>query len=158
MNITHRALGEIVVDDEFDPLEVDAASHHIRTNQAPHLPLGKPPHDLIALARAPVRMDRVGVDPIKHELVRELFRALDRLDKDQDGRGELARGDEGAEGEEFVVFAVDEEEALVDRGRRRFSASGWSRTRLRRGEGVIQRMGRGGRRGTECQWVWSQGG
>lgn len=148
VNVTHRALRKIVVDDEFDPLEVDPASHHIRTNQTPHLALRKPPHDLVSLARAPVRMDRVGVDPIKHELVREFFRALDRLDKDQDGRGELAGGDEGAEGEELVVFAVDEEEALVDRGRRRFSASRTQAFTVRVGG---RRKNRRETRGTGCQ-------
>lgn len=127
MNVTHRALGEIVVDDEFDSLEVDSASHHVGTDQAPHFALCKLPDDLVALARAPVRMDRVGVDPVKHELVGEFLGALDRLDKDEDGRGELAGRDEGSEREEFVVFAVDKEQALLDRGRRCFSARSRSR-------------------------------
>lgn len=117
MDVAHRALRKVVVDDEFDALEVDAARHDVRADQAPHFALCKLADDIVAFGGAPIGVNRVGVDPVEHELVREFLGALDGLDKDEDGRRELARSDQGSEREEFVVFAVDKEERLVDRRR-----------------------------------------
>jgi hypothetical protein len=114
VDVAHRTLRKVVVDDELHPLEVHSARHNVRTDQTPHLPRRKSPHDLIPLLRAPLSMNRVGVDAVEGKLVDELFRALDGLNEDEDGRGELARGDEGTEGEELVVFSVDEGEGLGD--------------------------------------------
>lgn len=115
VDIAHGALREVVVDDELDALEVDAARHDVRADEAPHLALCEARDDLVALFGRAVGVDRVGVDAVKDELVGELLRALDRLDEDEDRRSELARRDERAQREELVVLGVDKRERLVDR-------------------------------------------
>lgn len=114
VDVAHGALREVVVDDQLDALEVDSPAHHVRADEHPDLSFRKLPHGPVALVAAPLRMDAVGAEPVEEQLGRELFGALDRLDKDEDWRCELAGGDEGAEGEELVVFGVDEGKGLGD--------------------------------------------
>jgi hypothetical protein len=118
VDVAHRALREVIVDHQLHSLEVHSPRHDIRADQTPHLPRREPPHDLIPLLGRSLSVDRIGVDTVESELVDEFLRAHDGLDEDQNGRGELTGGDEGTEGEELVVFGVDEGEGLCDcRGR-----------------------------------------
>lgn len=119
VDVAHRALREIVVDDEFDAFKVDPSPHDVRADERPHFALGKLFHGLVALGTRAFGVDAVGRQPVEEQLGRQLFRARDRLDKDEHRRRELTERDERTEREEFVVLRVDELQLLRDRARRR---------------------------------------
>lgn len=49
MDVAPAALGKIVVDHELDSLEIDAASHDVRRDEAPNLALCESAHDVVSL-------------------------------------------------------------------------------------------------------------
>ena len=56
MNVTDDALGEIVVDDHIDTLEVDSSTHEISANEDPGNSLTEVANHFVAFALWSIRM------------------------------------------------------------------------------------------------------
>ena len=76
---THGGGREVVVDDEVDPLEVDAAAHELGADEDPDGAAAEGAHRVVALLLGPLAVDHVHVDAVIQQLLEQLASTLLRL-------------------------------------------------------------------------------
>ena len=69
VDVADDALGEVVVDDQINSLEINASSHEIRANQDPRDTLPKISNDFVALALRSIRVYNIDIDALVQQLL-----------------------------------------------------------------------------------------
>eukprot|EP00967_Tisochrysis_lutea_P098097 scaffold144578_cov30-Tisochrysis_lutea.AAC.2 len=113
VNVRYGRLGKIEVDYELHTLKVHSSRHELSGNEDPHFAQSKLVDDVIALSLRAVSVDDVDADAVEDELVKELHRALLRLDEYQDGRLDALLY-HLAQREDLAVLTSHEEQRLFN--------------------------------------------
>mmetsp|Transcript_63038 Transcript_63038/g.152187 ORF Transcript_63038/g.152187 Transcript_63038/m.152187 type:complete len:245 (-) Transcript_63038:833-1567(-) len=111
VDVRDGRLGEVVVDDGVDALEVDTACHELCADEDPHLTRAELFDNMVALLLRALGVHDVDVEVVVDELVEELHRALLGLHEDEHG-WRKALLDDASQREQLTLLASAEEQSL----------------------------------------------